>query len=449
LVDFLNVRSFADADVLSRMEYSKLFDNDGYFHGIADGWNTVPNGVERRYIADEEQVVVWDGWHILQADAKSLYYGIVLANDDPSHPSTITLYYDYGGAGQLTIATRSTNGISSGYYDLAAKSAPNFFRVTCLMTRAGGDTGYDALGACIAPYTIYTGSKSFATPPTITDGLLSAAATQFNVWRANQLYLYDLLSPQLPFNSCSRGYTGSETWLRIWDGWIRHKFRRLRYRVWLRENAGGNTLTCYYDWGGANQYTILQTTSEDEQESYVDLPDVYTPGTHYRVTAIISRTDTGVNTDARIRYFMESPIAATAGYTALGELAAAQYVFGNTAGQTTRAALLSANQTNLNGRLAGTRRDYAVRKASYQETGETGGTWMYWMQHRYPHLYYRGQNLVLKWGTANDYQTLTDTDDAENMVLLFDLRQLTGLIRGIHYHIEGTPEFALEMKETF
>lgn len=435
------MREFADADVLSKIPYSKMFDNQAYFHGIADGWNVVQNGIGHSYLGTETSRVVYDGYHVLQSDATTLNYVISLTNADAGHPTTITLYYAYGDAAQVTVATRSTTGTTSSTYDLSGID-PGFYRVYCVMSRDAGDTAYNADAICCAPWTSYTGARSFSATPAIADQLLSSAASHFNLWRGNQLYFYDQLGQHAPFNAVYRGYNASEASLIIWRGWIYHKFRRIRYRAWLRENDGGNRLRIYYDYGGGNQTEILSTTSETEQESYTDLPGAtFTPGTLYQVVAMIDRSDTGVDTNARIRYIMESPVSATSGFTALGALTAEQYVFGDTGGEDTRADLLSDNQTNLNGRL--TRRDYAVRKASYDDTADS--TWMYWMQHRYPYLWYRGTNLILKWGTGADYQSLTDTD-VSNPYRVFDLRQLDGLIRGVHYHIEGTPEYASELK---
>jgi len=441
--DFVRVQAFTDGEILSRVPYSTLFDNDAYFHGIADAWNPVQNGVARGYLGTEESIVIYDGYHVLASDATALSYTIDLINTDAGHPSTITLYYDYGGAGQVTVATRSTTGTSNGAVGVGGL-APGFYRVYCVMTRAAGSTAYQAYGTCYPPYTRYTGALSFAAAGASGDGVVGTAADHFNAWRLNQLYFYDQLGSHAPFNSVRRGYNAAESELVIWYGWIMHKFRRIRYRAWLRENAGGNVLTLYYDYGGANEYAFATLDTETEVETYADLPDAtFAPGSAYLVAAVISRTDTGQDTDARLRYIMESPVAATAGYTSLGTLVAGQYVFGDTAGEGTRAELLTANQANLEGRLV--RRDYAVRKASYSDTAES--TWMYWMCHRHPLLYYRGQNLVLKYGNANDYVTLPDTDDGDNRYRIYDLRQVDGLIRGVHYHIEGTPEYAAEFKE--
>lgn len=441
--DFVRVQAFTDGEILSRVPYSTLFDNDGYFHGMADAWQPVVNGISRGYLGTEESIIVWDGYHVLSSDATLLNYQIALSNADAGHPSTLALYYDYGGAGQVTVDSRDTTGVTTDTYDLSGFAA-GFYRVTAILSRAAGDVGYGAGATVPPPYTTYTGALSFAAAAACGDGTVGTAADHFNAWRANELYFYDQLSSHPPFNSVRRGYNASESELVIWYGWIVHRFRRIRYRAWLRENAGGNVLTLYYDYGGANEYAFATLNTETEVETYADLPDAtYTPGTAYVVAAVITRTDTAQDTDARLRYIMESPITATAGYTSLGTLAAEQYVFGDTAGEATRAELLTANQANLDGRLV--RRDYAMRKATYSDTAES--TWMYWMCHRHPLLYYRGTHLVLKYGNASDYVSLPDTDDGDNQYRIYDLRQVDGLIRGVHYHIEGTPEYACEFKE--
>ena len=440
--DFLAIRELSDDDILSKIPLSKLFDNSGYFHGLADTWRHAQNGVIRGYYDTSTEFIVWDGWHILQTDAKTFNYHIELANDDGGHLSTLTLYYAYGQAEQVTIASRSSDGISSGTYDLSGV-ASGFYRVTAIMTRSPLDISYDAVAHVRPPYTTYTGSRAFQTAPTIVDGTLSTAS-DFNKWRSNQLYFYDQLAPNTGFVSQYRNWNASEASLIVWDGFIFHRFRRMRYLVWLRKVEGGNRLRLYYDYGGANQYCFADITDTTQVVRTADLPaSVYTPGTQYRVTAVMTRSDTNVRANVRIRYIMETPIAATTGYTGLGSLTAGQYVFGDTAGEGSRLALLSANQTNLNGRL--TRRDYALRVASYEDVGDVVG--YHWVIHRFPYLYYRGTDLIMKWADS-DYESLPDTDDGANLYRVLDLRALPNMVRGVHYHIEGGSKFAAEVKSS-
>jgi len=433
-MDRQQVVEFEDGEMLHKMQYRVLFDNDQFFHAWADRWLPVPNGVVRTNTVTN---VVWDGYLLLQSDAKTLHYHIEAGTD-----AVVQLYFDYGGGGQVLIATaNNTNPIQAGTYDLSGFAA-GLYRIYCRNTGTSGTTG-----TCHAPWASYTGGLSYTTPPTITDGLVSAA-TQFNKWRSNDAYFEAQMSPNVPTNGPNRGHVGDELSLVIWDGFVIHSEdqRRLRYKCQLSSVLNSNHLKCIYDYDAVvSKQTLVDISDTDMHESYADAPaSTYTPGNTYRVVWQMTRANHAYGNVAkgRVYYNMLGPVSAHSGFTVPGELTANQYVYGDTAIWDTRAELLSLNDADINGRQGMVRRDYAVRKAEYNDLGGSGGTWRYYFMRQRDVLYYRATSATLSWGD-DDSQALDDYGGAGYQTL--DLRSLRGLAPGAGYWIEGTMEFAAEM----
>lgn len=443
---FQETPEFQDGEVLCKLAYAPLFDNDQFFYGFAERYRAVAQGVKRRYIGNETELIVWDGYLLLQADATDIQYYISLANDDAGHPSTLTLFFDYGGVGQAEVDQLTATGYAQDTFD-ASGYAAGLYRITCILTRDIGDNNYNATAVGRAVYATYTGALSYSAPPAISDGLLSSAASHFNVWRANDLYFQAQMSPNHPHVAFERTWVGDELDLIVWDGWVVHsgEHERIYYKAKLSGVSDGDTLQGYYDYGGGDQEMFVEITDAALHESYADLtPATFADGTMYRVTWRLTRTSHIYNNDVTLYYAFLAPGSAGSGFTIPGDLAAGQYVFGDTAGQDTKANILSDNDTHLNGRQTLVRRDYAVRKAEYEDLGESGGTWWYTFHRQRDLLYYRGSGLMLTWG--DDESLDLEEYDGDNPYWILDLRQLETLLPGSNYEISGSDlQFATEL----
>ncbi|HFD38531.1 MAG TPA: hypothetical protein ENJ31_01590 [Anaerolineae bacterium] len=443
MVTLRQIPAFEDGQALGRLAYSALFDNDQALHAWADRRWAVPNAVVRGFIGTETTQALWDGYHLLRSDAKTLHYAISVSSNNPAEPLTVALYYDYGGSGQVKIAEISGTDSASGTYDLSGFAA-GLYRVYARMNRTDGNHGGSA--TCQAPYTTYSGSRTFTTPPTITDGAVGAAAT-FNIWRGNDLYFGEQISLNAPHLRVSRGYVGNEPSLLIWNGYAIHcpDHERIYYRVSLSSAAGGNVLKGIYDYDAlASKHVFATISAAGTVEGYADLPaSTYSAGATYRVVWQLSRSDVYTGTGADIQYMFLGPAAANAGFAVPGELVVGQYAYGDTAGEDTRAELLSDNDSNLNGRQGMIRRDYAVRKAEYIDLGSSGGQWHYRLIRQHDLLYYRGSGITLRWGT-DESQPLDDVGSDDYKI--FDLRQLSGMPPGTIYYLDSSNlEFAAEV----
>jgi len=438
------VIEFATGEMLHRLQYQVLFDNDQFFHAWIDRWMSAPNGVARTFIGAETTLALWDGYHLLQADCKLLHYSISSASDNPAEPVTVRLYYDYGGPNQTLIAT-ATDQTTSGTYSLSAFS-PGLYRVYAVMTRTDGNNNGTAV--CHAPFTTYTGALSYTTPPTVTDGATPTAA-DFNKWRANDAMFESRMSPNVPFNGVQRGHVGDELSLVIWSGYVYHDedHRRLRYKAQLNNVLDGNQLKCIYDYDTVvSKQTLVTISDANEHESYADIPGgVYTPGATYRVVWQMTRaTHNYLTTKVTLDYTILAPVAPHSGFTIPGTLQVGQYVYGDTAGQNTRAQLLSLNDADLNSRVGMLRMDYAVRKANYIDLGDSGGVWRPWFFRQQDLLYYRTTGAALHYG--NDQTVSLEDYDSSHPYYILDLRSVSGLLPGAGYYLEGeSVEFALEL----
>jgi hypothetical protein len=419
--------TWATGQILGRGQLGILVDNDRFFNGAADAWSPVMAGTSRGFIGTEPSLTVFDGYHLLRSDAKTLNYYIDVT---AAATATLVLYYD----GDAVAST--TGGVASGTYDLSAKAA-GLYRVHAVCTRTDI---YASVGMVVMPpYTTYTGSRSFTTAPTITDGLTSAA-THLNAWADNDRYFNDILRPNPAFWTIKRAWVGDETSLCIWRGWVRHTHDRLHYKVEITA-VGDKHEHLHIKYDGS---TVATISTQGVTEGTATISG--TVGTDYLVEVYFDRDESGTVAQAYVHYLFEKPSAADAGFTNMGALTVGQDVYGDTAGQSTRLALLSSNDTNLNGRLW--RRDYTVLKCEYPELGGTIGPTniRHSILHRLPMLVYRGQNVTMTYGD-DETVSLDDTDDEDYVWRTYDLGNVAGLVAGQVYVISGgeSLDFAMEV----
>lgn len=420
--------------------------NDEFFNGIADAWRPVQATGGKGFIGEETSLTIYDGRHLLRADSKTFCYYIFVDGGSGSNEIKLKLYYD-----NVLIDEVTTTG---GYqykdtnYSLSSKS-PGLYRVHAILQR---DEYPGGSGGLRAPYTRYTGSLSYTTPPTITDDQTSSAS-HFQAWRDNDLYFRAQSSPRAAFVAVDDGYTGDEPAKWIWAGYDRFHpdHYRLQYRTQLSTTSGGNKIKLYYDQGGGNEQSMLIETA-GWVNGYWDLssPGNYTKGAYYRVAAQLLRTDVYTDAQAQIHHLMMRPLTGDASYTVMDQFVAGQYVYGNTGGQGTRLSLLSSNDTAIRDRLIyadGTtgRQDYAIPSPFWPQLGgNTGGYYTFMRQHDL--LYYRVQKATLYWGDEES-QGLEDYDDgASHPYWILNLNSL-GIPRGSVYSIaapDGELWYAME-----
>jgi hypothetical protein len=448
--------TFETGQVLGRANLGILRDNDDFFRGLADRYRCIPYGASRSWIGDETEQVVWDGYHYLEADALTLYYHLTLAGRDTAGHAH--LYYnwdgDVGSPGGTLIATISSNGTSSSSYDLSTFHGTNgdgLYRVGCVMHRDADGEDENLNTTCRAPYTVYTGAKSYSTPPTITDGNAGTAA-HLNTLRNNDLFFNDCTPRQPGFVGMERSYLASEHSLILWDGWIKHRSTEMYWYIGMvpgdgDNNADSNQITIKYDLDGTPE-TVKTHTTNGTSESHATLAGSYTIGNWYRVQVEQTRSShaSGYNCTGSVYYLYMAPPQDSEGETAftlMDEFTENQWVYGDTAGQDTRLELLSDNDTYIIERLCWDddevgRLDFAVSKPAFIRLGGTD-TGDYRLQRRGNTLYYRGTELTLRWGTDNN-EGLDDAADCST----FDLNSID-LPHGTIYRVTGTTlEYAME-----
>jgi hypothetical protein len=427
---FTTPQSFVNGGVVGRAQLGVLLDNDRYFNGLCDRWRTVVAGGQRTNTITQE---LWDGYHLLRSDAKTLYYCIEAGTN-----AVVDLYYDYGGANQTLIATAdNANPVRSGSYDLSSFD-PGLYRVYARNRGTSGTTS-----TCWPPYTVYTGALSYTTPPTITDGSV-ASYVDFNKFVANDLFFNANRPPQPAFVAGTRKFIGTETSLIIWHGWIKHHNPVVRYHIKLNPydapgNSNNNQMRIIYGYGSALAENVIQTAVVGEHEGSHTLVNAFVDGNWYHVAVEISRDDgNGYIQTSSVYYLMTEPAAASATFTNMGDLTVGQFVYGSTAGQNTRLQLLSDNDNDIDDRLL--RMDFAVREAEYVDLGDSGGTWHYRLKRRYDTLYYRGTNVTLQFGD-DESVALTDVSAGYGT---YNLQQASGLVYGMIYQVVGSLQFAME-----
>ena len=77
--------------ILGKANLSLYVDNDYYFSGIADRLRCIPAGEQRGFIGTETgPITLWEGYHLLTADAKTLRYYLGAWSNDASSTVTVT-----------------------------------------------------------------------------------------------------------------------------------------------------------------------------------------------------------------------------------------------------------------------------------------------------------------------------------------------------------------------
>lgn len=460
-LSYVQPPEFETGQVLGRANLGILRDNDDYFRGLADRWRCVPYGVSRSWIGDETYQVVWDGYHYLESDALTLYYHLILAGRDTA--GHCHLYYNWDGnigtPGGTLVVTQSSNGTASGSYDLSTFFGTNgagLYRVGCVQHRTADGQDENLTTVCRAPYTIYTGAKSYSSPPTITDSATGTAA-HLNTLRSNDLFFQDCTPRQPAFVGMSRSYVADEHSVVIWDGWICHRSEKMHWYIGLYPgdgdtNADSNQLTIKYDADGTPETVTTHADNGDEWDS-AELSGSYTVGNWYRVQVEMTRSShaSGYGCGGAVYYmYMGPPQDAGGGeatYALMDEFVPGQWVYGSTGGQDTRLALLSNNDTYIYERLCwgaspGDRTDFAVASPGFVRLGGTD-TGDYRLQRRGDTLYYRGTGLTLEWG-SNEAESIDDPEDGEEYATA-DLNRI-GIPHGVVYKMTGdTLEYAMEV----
>ena len=417
ILEYVKPLEFTTGQVLGRANLGVLRDNDDFFNAMGDRYIPVPAGQVTAWESDTVSRVAWDGWHLKRTDMDTLYYYAELANDDGGHPTTLVGWYDYNDDFNDTqMFTRSTTGTSSGTVDLS--SFPNgLYRVTFLMSRAGGDISYDATVKIRASYKVSTASESYTVGDTITDGNTSAATT-FNKWRSNDIY-FDAITPaQVASVGMGTETTLTNTTLEIFNGYDKFHPDHLRiyYRIYLDAYSGGDAVKIYYDADGdvTTQSTSI-TADAQWSESHWDITDHgYTKGNFYRVRVTLETDANGGWRTGTCDYLYVTGSSLDASYTVMDPFTVGQFVYGSTALQDTRLQLLTDNDASIYDRLSWGaaipgRMDYACFEPEFH--GYNGG-WFYGnyrFKRRGDTLYYRtkGAELVFPDGST---ESLTDYD---------------------------------------
>lgn len=445
-----HVPEFEAGQLLGRAVYRPLFRNDQFLRAWCRRLIPVPRGGVRRYDGSDPSRVIWDGYVYADADHQTLNYYIAVESDDPDHPSTVTLTFD---GDEVDGVDGNVLGLQekSGTFDVQGY-AEGMYQVVATMTRAGGDVGNDAVGRCRAPHLSYDGALTYTTPDTILDGAVPTAAC-FNKWRSNDLYFEAQLSPNHGFVGVAQKHIATEPKLEIWNGFDRYIGRRIYYHAIIDEydDEDHNLLQGWYDYDNLVskvKFAELRFGVNGDEESYYDLPAAtYTAGTVYRVTWVMVRDDsTSTTPKGTVVYTMAGPADADT-FTLPGELAVEQYVYGDTSGQSTRAALLSTNDAFLATQKRLEYRQYASSKALMEGYGTN--TWVQVFERTGDYLAYRGTGLSLEFGDASTV-TLDDYADPGTPYQVLDLRTVDGLLHGMMYEVSsdgGDLQWACEYLE--
>lgn len=432
-----HVPEFEAGQLLGRAVYRPLFRNDQFLRAWGRRLIPVPRGVVRRYVSNETSRVIWDGYLYVDADHETLNYYIAVESDDSDHPSTVSLTFD-GDAVDSIAGTSAGLQEKSGTFDVSGY-AEGMYQVVATMTRGGGDTGNDAVGWCRAPHLSYDGALGYVLQDAPLDGQVPTAG-MFNVWRANDLYFESQLSPNHGFVGVARKHVGTELSLEIWNGFDQHIGRRIYYHATIDEydDEDHNLLQGWYDYDNLAskvKFAELRFGVNGDEEGYYDLPAAtYTAGTIYRVTWVMVRDDTtSMTPKATVVYTSLGPASADS-FTLPGELAVEQYVYGDTSGQDTRAALLTSNDAVLYANRRIQYRQYASSKAAYADLGTS--TWVQVFERMGDYLAYRGTGLSLEFG-AGSVVTLDDYVDPDAPYQVLDLRTVDGLLHGMQYEVSS------------
>ena len=445
-----HIPAFEDGQVLGRTLYRSLFENDQFFNGYADRRIAVPNGGCRRFIADELSHVLFDGYIYLDSEHTLLnYYIAVLCDGNPDELADeephVDLWFDgtditgdiVGGVhddtGAALVEELSTFD-ASGYPD-------GIHRVYAVLHR--GASGHNATGYCAAPWLTYTGALAYAAVPAIADAAVPTAANSFNIWRANDTFFESQLSPNHPTVACETRTIAASVNVIIWAGWVQAP-AATNNRIWWHirlDETGTANLEGIFDYFDVVGHEHFKTASSDQDnEGHFDLVNAYTPGDLYCVVWRLS-TEVASAADADIVYTAIDTQVIDPAFTVPGEPAVNQYVFGDTAGETTRADLLSDNDTALNARETLVYRRYATKNAESYDDNATDGTWSYTFERQGNELWYKGSGLEISYGNGST-ETLPDTTD----YAVVDLREIRDLPYGAQYTVSGTDlDWAMEV----
>lgn len=401
--------TFEDNQVLGRCNTAVLVDNDDYFNGLGDRQREIPTGVVTGWQSDTVARLAWDGYHLHRTDMDTFYYYASIDNASGGD-TTLAGFYDYGGAGQVTMFSISGDNTASGSISLAAFDDDGLYRVVFLMTRS--TTSIGATATVRAPYSVYTGSLSYTSPPTISDSAVGTAA-QLNIFSANDRYFNAVSPSQSPCAGMYRSTTSTEVTHSLYDGW--DKFHpdhyRLYYSVYLEKAPGSSdVLTIYYD----SQSTSI--SADGESTGYWDFSTGgLTKGNWYQVRVVLDTDTTAGSRAGAARSVRVGAPAMDSSYTVMDEIYPNEFVYGSTGGQATRLALLSSNDAAIRDRLcwgasSPVKLDFAVRKPEFR--GFAG--WYFYGNYNFVRrgdfLYYRTIDGLL---VAPDGSTevLQDYDD--------------------------------------
>lgn len=452
--DYTQLQAFETGQVLSRAQLEILRQNDEYFHGLAYRWRTVPNCTCDSPLAGQTSLTAWTGYVYIPADCKMLSYWYDVTGGSASVTSYLTLYASDGstavGTGNVAqkAAAAGVTETVSGTVNLETVLGTTITTgLYCLKLRAAKDSNDDTMSLAwrAAPCLLYTGSLSYTSPPTITDGNTSTAG-HFNAWRSNDLYFAANQPVQGAFSGCD--IDGAAATMTLFDGYIPHFGTRVYYSVTFTLNNAGEKIQIVYDYGGGGQQTILETGTTGTHTSYTDLTSTHTAGTWKRV--VVRLLNGG---DGTVNYLYVHPqpgdedeASTPHAYTIMPAFTVNQYVYGSTSGQNTRLQLFSNNDrhilTYLCENVTVGQRIYPVRLPEYVRLGGTDKADLKLVR-RYDTLYYRTSGAVLEWGDGQS-QSLTDYDSSNGYYSL-DLNSLTGLAHGSVYTITGTVHYAAEI----
>ena len=440
---YVKPQQFESGQVLGRAALDILRDNDEYFYGLTRRWHCIPCTMSNTPLAGQTSYTAWLGWLYVDNNATLLQYGISATPVVDTIRVYLTLYNSAGSGVNIVDQNCHTGGSTniSGSRDLSTLSnwdGEGLYQLKLRCTKDSNDA--PGLGFTFPPHCTYTGSYSFTSPPTISDGNVSSAS-HFNTWRSNDIY-FNACKPRQPaFSGMARAGSSGAT---LWSGYVYHWGNRLYYSVGMSATGNGK-LQIVYDYGGSNE---VVRESAAGAESYYDLTGSYTMGQAYPVAVrLLNDGGSGV-----VYYLYTYPVPGVAEisgypYTHVGDLAVGQYVYGSTPGRDTRLQLFSDNDNYIFRamcRNASTgRRDYFVRVPRFERLGGTDKGDLRLIR-RYDTLYYRTSGATMEWGADNSY-SLTDYDD-DNPYQTLDLTAMNDLPYGTIYKISGSiVDFAMEV----
>jgi len=408
----------ANGGYLSAYKLRALANNDEYFSGLADEIQMVQRLPGGGQIGNENDVCLFDGYIYLTQN--TIRYGLYVNVDGID--GYVRLYFDYGGAGQRTIATYTTTGLKEDTIDAVSPTnytKPSLYRVYVVAHYNSGITSPS--GYLEYFHEVYTGALSFTSPTAFTDGVTSDY-THFDKLSDNDAYFNAITPDNFPCWQTAGTLFGD-----IWIGYVKHSNyrRKLYYHV---KKWGGSNL--YISYGGTTYVTINDAVAHEDTYT---IPDAtFTEGTWYQVKVW---TDSGDGGGGAVYYLATGASAKSSGYNPSGQFNAGQFGWGTTANQRAAINILGTNDTDINTRLARTnytRANHAVKKDSYSVLGGSVIA-NYAIRHSKPMLYYRGKGLIMGWGTGNS-QGLTDYDGSHAYQTL-DLASVQNLAMGQVYTI--------------